>query len=46
MTAMYLAGLVARDMTAFHTVWKEVNLVDAGARSDTFNDELCQSHYG
>ena len=28
MTAMYLAGLVARDMTAFHTVWKEVNLVD------------------
>lgn len=46
MTAMYLAGLVARDPTAFKTVWSEVNLVDAGARSDAFNEEICMSHYG
>ena len=43
---MYLAGLVSRNPAAFRSVWSEINLVDAGARSQTFNEEICRSHCG
>ena len=43
---MYLAGLVSRDPNAFKSVWNDVNIIDAGARSDDFNEEICQSHCG
>ena len=43
---MYLAGLLSRDPTAFKTVWREVNLVDVGARSDAFNMEINMENFG
>ena len=39
-------GSLSRDPTAFKTVWREVNLVDAGARSDAFNMEINMENFG
>jgi hypothetical protein len=45
MCAMYLAGRVAYDPATFITAWDDINVVDCGARTDAYNEEIANDYY-